>query len=107
MFARFGAAICGGVMLLVCASAAKAKSGIASIYAYVGEKTADGEIARPHGMTAAHRTLPFGTRVRVTNKGNGAVSPCGSTIAPLRSGPHYRSHSGRGEDLGFFRACLS
>jgi rare lipoprotein A len=71
MFVRLGAAICGGVMLFVCASAARAESGIASIYAYVGEKTADGETARPEGLTAAHRTLPFGTRVRVTNKGNG------------------------------------
>lgn len=41
-------------------------SGLASIYAYAGERTANGETARPHDFTAAHRTLPFGTFVRVT-----------------------------------------
>jgi len=48
-----------------------AESGIASVYAYSGERTANGERAQPTGFTAAHRTLPFGTRVRVTNKTNG------------------------------------
>ncbi len=42
-------------------------NGIASVYAYRDEPTANGEIANPEGLTAAHRTLPFGTRVRVTN----------------------------------------
>ncbi|MGB7258504.1 MAG: septal ring lytic transglycosylase RlpA family protein [Pseudolabrys sp.] len=70
MFLRLSAALCG-VMLFVCAPAAMAQSGIASVYAYSGEKTASGEYARPGGLTAAHRTLPFGARVRVTNKGNG------------------------------------
>ena len=43
--------------------------GIASIYS--GGRTANGEQARADGMTAAHRTLPFGTMVRVTNRRNG------------------------------------
>ena len=30
-----------------------------------GNRTANGERFNPHGMTAAHRTLPFGTRLRV------------------------------------------
>lgn len=51
--------------------AASAQSGVASIYAYSGERTADGEHVSPGGLTAAHRTLPFGTMVRVTNKRNG------------------------------------
>ena len=50
---------------------ASAQSGIASVYAYVGEKTANGERASPSGLTAAHRTLPFGTQVRVTNDSTG------------------------------------
>lgn len=45
--------------------------GIASIYGYGGSKTASGEFARPGGLTAAHRSLPFGTMVRVTNHRNG------------------------------------
>ncbi|HVY59764.1 MAG TPA: septal ring lytic transglycosylase RlpA family protein [Xanthobacteraceae bacterium] len=48
-----------------------AMTGVASVYAYKGEKTANGERASPGGLTAAHKTLPFGTRVRVTNEKNG------------------------------------
>lgn len=36
-----------------------------------GNKTASGKLLHKHLKTAAHRTLPFGTRVRVTNKSNG------------------------------------
>jgi rare lipoprotein A len=50
---------------------ALAESGVASVYAYSGQRTANGERARADGLRAAHRTLPFGTRVRVTNKNNG------------------------------------
>jgi rare lipoprotein A (peptidoglycan hydrolase) len=38
---------------------------------FYGNRTANGEIYRPGTMTAAHRSLPFGTRVRVTNLLNG------------------------------------
>jgi rare lipoprotein A len=49
--------------------AALAQSGVASVYS--GQKTANGEYASAGGMTAAHRTLPFGTKVRVTNQHTG------------------------------------
>ena len=58
-------------MLVALAPVAKAQSGIASVYAYSGGKAADGERLSPHALTAAHRTLPFGSRVRVTNRRNG------------------------------------
>ena len=49
-----------------------AESGIASVYSVEsGSKTASGERLNPGTLTAAHRTLPFGTKVRVTNKHNG------------------------------------
>jgi len=77
MVLRLPAAICSAAFItacctaiLVCGSAA-AESGIASVYAYSGSKTASGERASPGGLTAAHRTLPFGTKVHVTNKRNG------------------------------------
>ena len=38
---------------------------------FFGNRTASGEVLRPGTLTAAHRTLPFGTKVRVTNIGNG------------------------------------
>ena len=46
--------------------------GMASYYGtrHHGRKTASGERFNQHAMTAAHRTLPFGTRVRVTNLNN-------------------------------------
>lgn len=47
--------------------------GVASWYGrpYQGRPTADGEIYNMYTMTAAHRTLPFGTRVRVHDLDNG------------------------------------
>jgi rare lipoprotein A len=47
------------------------QSGIAAIYSQRGGKTASGETSNPSALTAAHRTLPFGTMVRVTNRRNG------------------------------------
>ena len=46
-----------------------AESGMASFYG--GGRTASGEVSGPKAYTAAHRTLPFGTLVRVTNTRNG------------------------------------
>jgi rare lipoprotein A len=45
---------------------AKSTVGMASYYKS-GKKTANGERFNPGGLTAAHRTLPFGTKIRVTN----------------------------------------
>ena len=52
-------------------SASGGASGIASVYAYRSEPTANGERAQPGALTAAHKTLPFGSRVQVTNTRNG------------------------------------
>ena len=50
----------------------KVLHGKASYYygKWIGRKTANGEIYRAHDITAAHKTLPFNTRVRVTNLRN-------------------------------------
>ncbi len=49
------------------------KTGKASYYAdkFEGRKTASGEIYKQSKLTAAHRSLPFGTRLKVTNIKNG------------------------------------
>jgi rare lipoprotein A len=52
------------------AAAAATTDGIASFYKY-DSKTASGEQFNPKDLTAAHRTLPFGTRIRVTNVATG------------------------------------
>lgn len=48
-------------------------TGVASYYGrrFHGRLTANGERFNMNAMTAAHKTLPFGTRVRVTNPRNG------------------------------------
>ena len=70
--------ICG--LLCECTSAintaqVKTQTGIASWYGkkFHGRTTANGEIYDMNGMTAAHKTLPFNTRVRVVNLDNGRV----------------------------------
>ena len=66
--------------------------------------TANGEAFNPDGLTAAHKTLPFGTRVEVTNLANDRTV----TVRINDRGPFIR---GRGLDLsrGAARAigCIS
>jgi len=57
------------VLSSVAVCSVRAEDGMASFYG--GEHTASGEITGPAGLTAAHRTLAFGTSVLVTNVGNG------------------------------------
>lgn len=47
-------------------------TGVASYYAnkFEGRKTSSGELFRQDSLTAAHKTLPFGTMVKVTNLSN-------------------------------------
>ncbi|MCZ8543974.1 septal ring lytic transglycosylase RlpA family protein [Mesorhizobium qingshengii] len=52
------------------AAAAAGQCGRASWYA-LHSRTASGERMNPSALTAAHRTLPFGTKLRVTNQNNG------------------------------------
>ncbi|MCC7428072.1 MAG: septal ring lytic transglycosylase RlpA family protein [Alphaproteobacteria bacterium] len=54
-------------------AAGTGQTGIAAWYGpgFVGRRTASGERFDPHAMAAAHRTLPFGARVRVTSLDTG------------------------------------
>ncbi|HEY2038427.1 MAG TPA: septal ring lytic transglycosylase RlpA family protein [Edaphobacter sp.] len=54
------------------AAASQSESGLAAIYStrLNGHRTASGQIYNASAMTAAHKTLPFGTTVRVTNVSN-------------------------------------
>lgn len=60
-------------MLLASCSPKIIQTGKASYYAdqFNGRKTASGEKFHNSKMTAAHKTLPFGTKVKVTNLKNG------------------------------------
>jgi rare lipoprotein A (peptidoglycan hydrolase) len=77
-----GASLLGCLVLLLLAGCARnirpesgGEEGEASWYGpgLYGRKTASGEVLRPGTLTAAHRTLPFGTCLRVTNLENGKV----------------------------------
>lgn len=71
----------------------------ASYYAHYfhGRTTANGETFNMHAMTAAHKTLPFGTELRVTNEQNGE-----SVVVRINDrGPYVR---GRGIDLSLAAA---
>jgi rare lipoprotein A len=58
---------------ILAASVAAPQEGEASYYAYSlnGRKTASGDIYDKNALSAAHCSLPFGTRVRVTHLKNG------------------------------------
>jgi rare lipoprotein A len=71
-----------GALVLGCATDAEARrraaaraveEGSASYYGakFVGRKTASGERYDPNKLTAAHKTLPLGTRIRVTRTSGG------------------------------------
>lgn len=59
--------------LLLTTLSAHAQCGSASWYGpgFHGKRAASGEIFNENAMTAAHRTLPFGTRLRVTEQSTG------------------------------------
>ncbi len=50
---------------------ASVEQGFASVYCFRNGPTASGERSRPALLTAAHKTLPFGTQVEVTHRQNG------------------------------------
>ncbi|CAL1521109.1 septal ring lytic transglycosylase RlpA family protein [Chitinophaga sp. MM2321] len=65
-----------GALLILCGTACNRKitqTGKASYYAdtFDGKRTASGETFHQRHLTAAHRSLPFGTRVTVINVANG------------------------------------
>jgi len=61
------------VIALSCSKVIDTQTGLASYYSpkLDGNKTASGEIYKNRKLTAAHRTLEFGTKVLVTNLENG------------------------------------
>jgi rare lipoprotein A len=66
VFRWFIAACAAGFLSLAAIAEAGSSVGMASYYKS-GKRTANGEKYNPMGFTAAHRSLPFGTKVLVTN----------------------------------------
>ncbi len=88
--------------------------GLASYYgaAFQGEETASGEEFDYHDLTAAHRTLPLGSVVRVTNLENGRsvvvrINDRGPYGANRRKGTIIDLSRGAAHRLGFIRDGLA
>ena len=67
----------------------------ASYYAYNTTRyTASGQKFNNHGLTAAHKTLPFGTKVKVTNVNNGkTVVVTINDRGPFKRTPDFKYYS--------------
>lgn len=113
---RLLTSLCLGPLLLAagCASMgagigldeAPYETGRASFYGgeFHGRRTASGERYDHQEMTAAHRTLPFGTRVRVTNVENGkSVVVRITDRGPFRKGRVIDVSKRAARELGFVR----
>jgi rare lipoprotein A len=81
---------------------ALAECGMASYYGgrHAGKKTASGEIFRPSKLTAAHKSLPFGTRLKVTYKGKSIVVKVNDR-GPFVKGRSLDLSEGAAKQLGF------
>src|SRR5690606_16636973 len=89
------------------AQAETGQCGRASWYALTS-KTASGERMNPEGMTAAHRSLPFGSRLQVTNPRNGnSVIVRINDRGPFIKGRVLDLSKGAARKLGFIHAGLT
>jgi len=88
----------------------KGQVGVASYYGreFQGRKTASGHVFDPEAMTAAHRHLPLGTQVRITNLANGrSYDATINDRGPFVHGRIIDVSRGLAERLGFLRAGIA
>ncbi|MBL7857284.1 MAG: septal ring lytic transglycosylase RlpA family protein [Cyclobacteriaceae bacterium] len=96
--------------LFVIISLAQVQTGKASFYAdkFDGTPTASGEKYRHNKLTAAHKTLPFGTKVRVTNQANNqSVEVIINDRGPYVEGRIIDVSKAAAEKLGFVNQGLA
>lgn len=88
------------LVLLALVATGNAQTGTASWYGpnFHGRRAADGSVYDMHKLTAAHKTLPFGTLLRVTNLRNGRSV----VVRVTDRGPFIR---GRILDVSYAAAC--
>lgn len=102
--ALFTAAAVAGLVLSASVTPAAAQCGRASWYA-LHSRTASGERMNPSALTAAHRSLPFGTRLKVTNKKNGkSVVVRINDRGPFIKGRMLDLSKGAASRLGFIQS---
>jgi rare lipoprotein A len=89
------------------ATAQTAEEGIANFYSdkFQGKKTASGAVYDKNGLTASHKKLPYGTKVRVTNLENGKSVVVTVNDRIRQSNPAVIDVTRRAaQDLGFAKA---
>ena len=97
-------ALSAGLFVSLSSNAALAQCGTASWYA-LSSKTASGERMNASAMTAAHRSLPFGTRLKVTNQNNGkSVVVRINDRGPFIKGRMLDLSRGAAQQLGFIKS---
>lgn len=88
-------------------ASAKSQCGSASWYALYSQ-TASGEQMNPAELTAAHRTLPFGTKLKVTNQKNGkSVIVRINDRGPFIKGRVIDLSKGAAKQLGFISSGVT
>lgn len=99
--AIFAVTTVAGLMMAASTGTASTQCGRASWYALTS-KTASGERMNPSAMTAAHRSLPLGSKVRVTNQKNGrSVVVRINDRGPFAKGRVLDLSKGAAQQLGF------
>lgn len=98
------AAFAATAIVALSAETASAQCGRASWYALTS-KTASGERMNPSALTAAHRSLPFGSKVIVTNQRNGrSVVVRINDRGPFIKGRVIDVSKAAAQKLGFIRS---
>ena len=95
------------VWMIGIAIAQTAEQGIANFYSdkFQGKKTASGAVYDKNGMTAAHKTHPYGTKLRVTNLENNKTVVVTVTDRMRRANPVVIDVTRRAaQELGFAKA---
>ena len=95
------------VLNVALASAQDAQEGVANFYSdkYQGKKLASGEHYDKSKLTASHKTLAYGTKVKVTNLDNGKSVVLTINDRMKKSNPAVIDVSRKAaEDLGFVKA---
>lgn len=100
-------ALAGALIVAASTVPASAQCGSASWYALYSQ-TASGEQMNPKELTAAHRTLPFGTKLKVTNQENGkSVIVRINDRGPFIKGRVIDLSKGAARQLGFVSAGVA
>lgn len=99
--ALFAGSLFGISLAATSPASAHGQCGAASWYA-LHSRTASGAMMNPNAMTAAHRSLPFGTKLTVTNKRNGrSVKVTINDRGPFIKGRVIDLSRAAAEKLGF------